>query len=53
LNGEKTNVLRTISVLVFEVLKWLEFPSCHIYTCPSSVYTECLKKMYTHYNMEY
>jgi hypothetical protein len=27
LNGEKTNISRTISVLVLRVLKWLEFPS--------------------------
>jgi hypothetical protein len=26
LNGEKTNVSRTISVLVLRILKWLEFP---------------------------
>jgi hypothetical protein len=40
LNGEKTNVSRTISVLVLRVLKWLEFPSVsyiYIYTCPSPV----------------
>jgi hypothetical protein len=32
LNGEKTNISRTISALVLRVLKWLEFPSVsHIY----------------------
>jgi hypothetical protein len=38
LNGRKTSVLRTISILVLRVLKWLEFPSVSYIYLPEPVF---------------
>jgi hypothetical protein len=47
---KKTNVLRTISVLVLRVLKWLEFPSVSYIYLPKPHVHGCALAMNNHFS---